>query len=169
MIKNSKVSLFVMFLLVLGLTSCLKRNNFPDVPQIKYLDFVKYANTQGKDSIGVLMLTFTDGDGDIGLSQGDTFPPYDVNSQYYYNFYIKYFEKQNGNFVEVVLPLPNNSRIPNITPEGQNKTLEGEIDVSLYINNPLSTFDTIKFEAFIYDRALHQSNTIETPEIVVVK
>jgi hypothetical protein len=68
-----------------------------------------------------------------------------------------------------VLAQPNNSRIPNITPEGQNKTLEGEIDIALYINNPLSSFDTIKFQAYIFDRALHQSNTIETPEIVVVK
>ncbi len=167
--KNSKVSLFVLFLLVLGFSSCLKRNDFPDEPQIEYLDFVKYQNTQGKDSIGVLKFKFTDGDGDIGLDQQDTFPPFDISSQYYYNFYVKYFEKQNGNIVEVILPLPNNSRIPNITPVGQNKTLEGEIEVALYINNPTSSFDTIKFEAYIFDRALHQSNTIVTPEIIVVK
>lgn len=169
MIKNPKVGLFVLFLLFCGLTSCLKRNDFPAEPQIEYLDFVKYTNTQGKDSLGILKFKFTDGDGDIGLDQGDTFPPYDISSIYYYNCYVKYFEKQNGVFVEVVLPLPNNSRIPNITPEGQNKTLEGEIEVGLYINNPSSTFDTIKFEAYIYDRAQHKSNTIETPEIVVVK
>ena len=65
--KNSKVSLFVLFLLVVGFSSCLKRNDFPDEPQIEYLDFVKYQNTQGKDSIGVLKFKFTDGDGDIGL------------------------------------------------------------------------------------------------------
>lgn len=167
--KNSKVSLFVLFLLVVGFSSCLKRNDFQDEPQIEYLDFVKYQNTQGKDSIGVLKFKFTDGDGDIGLDQQDTFPPFDTSSVYYYNFYVKYFEKQNGEFVEVILAQPNNSRIPNITPEGQNKTLEGEIDIALYINNPLSNYDTIKFEAYIFDRALHQSNTIETPEIVVVK
>lgn len=166
---NSKVKLFVLFLLVLGFSSCLRRNDFPDEPQIEYIDFVKYQNTQGKDSIGVLKFRFTDGDGDIGLDEPDTFPPFNEGSQYYYNFYVTYFEKQNGNFVEVTLPLPNNSRIPNITPEGQNKTLEGEIELSLYINNPLSNFNTIKFEAFIYDRALHQSNIIETPEIVVIK
>ncbi len=169
MIKHSKVSLFVLFLLLAGFTSCLKRNDFPDEPQIEFKDFIKYQNTQGKDSIGILFLKFTDGDGDIGLDQQDTFPPFDVNSVYYYNFYVKYFERQNGTFTEVVLPLPNNSRIPNITPEGQNKTLEGEIELKLFINNPFSNFDTIKFEAFIYDRALHQSNTIETPDIMVVK
>ena len=167
--KNSKVSLFVLFLLIVGFSSCLKRNDFPDEPQIEYLDFVKYQNTQGKDSIGVLKFKFTDGDGDIGLDQQDTFPPFDISSQYYYNFYVKYFEVQNGDTIEVILPLPNNSRIPNITPVGQNKTLEGEIEVALYINNPTSAFDTIKFEAYIFDLTLHQSNTIETPLIVVVK
>jgi hypothetical protein len=91
--KNSKVSLFVLFLLVVGFSSCLKRNDFPDEPQIEYLDFVKYQNTQGKDSIGVLKFKFTDGDGDIGLDQQDTFPPFNEGSLHYYNFYVKYFEK----------------------------------------------------------------------------
>lgn len=169
MIQKSKIGLIVLLLLSGLFNSCLRRNNFPDEPRLEYRDFVKYPAINGKDSIGVLKLKFTDGDGDIGLDQQDTFPPFNVGSQYYYNFYVNYFEKQNGSFVKIDLPLPNYSRIPNITPTGQNKTLEGELEMALFINNPFSNFDTIKFEAFIYDRALRQSNIVETPEIIVVK
>ena len=34
-----------------------------------------------------LLHIFTDGDGDIGLDQQDTFPPFDEGSLYYYNFH----------------------------------------------------------------------------------
>lgn len=165
----SKIGLFVAAALVLSLSSCLPDNDYPDTPVIKYVSFTKHTPSSGVDDTGTLTFSFTDGDGDIGLAQGDTLPPYDPSSQYYYNFFTKYYEKKNGQFEEVVLDPPNYFRIPVLTPEGQNKTLEGDIEVVLYINNPFSEYDTIKFEAWIVDRSLKESNVITTEEIVVQK
>jgi len=177
MISSSKVQLAALGLISLLLFSCKKDNQFPDTPQITFLAFDQVKDISGKDSSGVLRFTFTDGDGDIGLTPADTFPPYNKGSIYYFNFFISYYEKQNGNWVKIVVPgfppgsdtLSNNSRMPYITPEGQNKALEGEIQMSLFTNNPFSPFDTIKYEVTIADRALNRSNQITTREIVLEK
>jgi hypothetical protein len=129
---------------------------------------------------GVLVFDYKDGNGDLGLSTRDTLFPFNRSSKYYYNLIIKYFEKQNGVFVEVPLlswnadsarfdTLTFNSRFPVLTPESGNQAIKGVFEDTLFIYNPLSSFDTIKFEAYIYDRSLNQSNTISTNEIVRVQ
>jgi hypothetical protein len=104
-------------------------------------------------------------------------PPYD------YNLFIRYFEQKNGIFEEVFLITPSyindstivydtasfNGRIPILTPAGKNKSISGEIEDTLFVNNPLSSFDTIMFEVSIKDRLLNESNTIQTPPIVIKK
>lgn len=157
--------------------SCKKYEEYPPEPTLEYLDFIILRDNMGIDQRGVLRLGFTDGNGDIGLYDYDTLAPYD------YNLFIKYFELQNGVFKEVfqITPVPVNDsvtlydtatfngRIPILTPAGKNKAIRGEIDDTLFINNPLSSFDTIKFEAYIIDRALNKSNVIATPPILVKK
>ena len=149
--------------------SCLRQEEFPDIPHIEYKDFIKINNGLGYDDKGILVLKFTDGDGDIGLAESDTFPPYDQSSMYYYNFFISYYEKQNGEFIEIELPFANNSRIPPLNSSKNPKPLKGEIEIELFINNFTSTYDTIRFSAFIVDRALNHSDTIITPDIYIVK
>jgi hypothetical protein len=176
-ISPLKVLLFSVVLWVL-LASCGKETQkFSDIPFIRYEGFEQLINLQGKDSIGIMRLYFTDGDGDLGLGPSDTLPPYNPGSLFYYNFIIDYFEKQNGDFVKVVIapPIPgadtitNNSRIPRLVPQGRNRSLEGTLLMELFTNNPLSAFDTIKYRAYIIDRALNKSNVIETPELVIRK
>lgn len=167
--RLSKIGLFVAAVGLSMLSACLPHNNFPDQPVIEFKEFKKIPTDDGIDEKGVLVLTFTDGDGDIGLGQGDTLPPFDPNSEYYYNFFTRYYEKQNGEFVEIELDIPNYFRIPVLTPIGQNKTLEGDIEVELFINNPFSDYDTIKFDAWIVDQALNESNVVETGEIIIDK
>jgi hypothetical protein len=149
--------------------ACKKSDALPSIPVIAFSEFRQYTYPNGKDSLGVMVINFTDGDGDIGYQPGDTLAPFDKKGPYYYNFVIKYLERQNGILKEVKLPFTNNSRIPYLTPEGKEKKLTGNIAMNLFINNPLSSFDTIRFEAFIYDRALHKSNVIQTGDIVVHK
>jgi hypothetical protein len=166
--------LFVAFFFLIIVQACDKEPAFSPVPEIKLIDFTQISNSNQKDSIGILKIGFTDGDGDMGLSPYDTLPPYQVQGDFYYNFVVKYFEKQQGIWVEVTTlpdgnPLINSARIPNITPTGQRKALEGEISINLFTNNPLSSFDTIRYACFIYDRALNKSNIIETNEIVIKK
>lgn len=179
---NYTTKILILILLVgIVVISCRKFEDFPDTPEITYDNFVVLMNTQtGITERGVLVFSYTDGDGDLGLDKGDTLPPFDKKSEYYYNLIIKYFEKQNGTFVEVPLlswnsdssyydTLTFNSRFPVLTPESGNQAIKGVFEDTLFIYNPLSDFDTIMFKAYIYDRALNKSNEIETQEIVRVQ
>lgn len=156
--KSFSKKLFLVIIAGCFFSSCLKKTEYPVEPIIKYVDFIPSGDSAR------FIFSFTDGDGDIGLLQSDTVAPYD------YNMFLKYFEKENGVFVEIPTAVPFNYRIPVITPEGQNKTLEGEIAIRInFYYNPFSAFDTIKYSAYIMDRALNKSNTIETREIIVNK
>jgi hypothetical protein len=161
----------------LALFSCRKPQNFDSVPFIEYRNFEQLKSVNGKDSLGILHLYFRDGDGDFGLAPSDTFAPFNRGSEFYYNFFITYFEKQNGVWVKIspAVPLPgadtvsNSSRIPLLTPDGRIKTLEGDIFMELFTNNPFSLWDTIRYEASIVDRALNRSNQIQTLDIILTK
>ncbi|HAH59642.1 MAG TPA: hypothetical protein DCL86_15980 [Bacteroidales bacterium] len=164
-------------LLVLLVYACKKYEEYPPEPTIEFLDFTLLPDAQGIDQRGVLRFGFTDGDGNIGLTRNDTVAPFD------YNLFIRYFEKQNGSFEEVFLVTPRyiddttlvydtasfNGRIPPLMPAGKNKAISGEIQDTIFVNNPLSDFDTIKFELYIRDRDLNNSNIISTPPIVIKK
>lgn len=166
---KSRLYFFLSALIILLFSSCLKREEYPIEPHIEYINFVKYSNQAGIEDKGTLIFSFTDGDGDIGLTAGDTLAPFNKEGDYYYNLYIFYNELQNGVLTPIDLPLPFHTRLPVITPSGNNKAIKGEMEVKLDIYNPLSTFDTISFDFYLIDRALHKSNMISTPLIVVQK
>jgi hypothetical protein len=151
------------------LSGCTKEEVFPPAPAITFISLTKVASSTTVDNNAVLKIFFTDGDGDLGLDDGDTLSPFDKTNIYYYNFFIKYFEKQHGTFVAVNLPMTFNSRIPRIESKGNSPSIKGEIELEVFINNPSSVFDTVRFEASICDRALNISNVITTPEIIVKK
>ena len=165
----SKIQYFLFIGLAVILYSCQKEDKYPVIPTLEYVNFLKISDGLGIDNYGKLILSFKDGDGDIGLESGDTFPPFDKSSEYYYNFFIKYFEMQKGVLKEIVLPISFNSRIPLVTPTGRNKSISGEIELEMVFNNPFSNYDTILFESYIVDRALNHSNSVRTPYIIVKK
>ena len=161
----------ILFLLVaLLFWSCIPEEKYSVIPHIEFVSLEKISNSFGNDDKAMLTFYFEDGDGDVGLnSEGsDLLPPFDTSSIYYYNFFIDYYEKQNGTFVKVDLPAEQHARIPrlsNRTPE----SIHGNIEIELFINNITSVYDTIRFEFYIVDRALHHSNIITTPEIKIIK
>ncbi len=165
----TKIRFIIILSLFFIIPCCLQEPEYPVIPYIEYEDFIKTPDIQGGiDDTGILKISFTDGDGDIGLAQGDTTAPFE--GEYYYNFFIKYFERQNGVFKEIVLSFPHNARIPVISPKGEDKAIKGEIIIeNVFIKNSSSNYDTIRFQAYIVDRALHHSNTITTPDIIVKK
>jgi len=170
LIQNKRY--FTFFIFIILFFSCAKKEEFPIIPAIEYVSFVKIYNPQQEIfDRGVLKISFKDGDGDIGLYDYDTVAPYD------YNFIISYFELQNGVPVEVIPSWYNpatdsieyftfNARIPILTPLGANKSIKGEIEDTLFIYNYSSPYDTIMFTAYIIDRALHESNEISTPWMI---
>jgi hypothetical protein len=160
-VKIILISVFLTFF------SCGKDEEFSIIPEIEFVSFKKLP-VNGIDYRGVLKFSFKDRDGDIGLTEADTVEPYK------YNLFIHYYEKQNGEFVDYEFPdtvTPPHGRIPDIRPEGQNKTIKGTIEDTIFINDfDLSeTYDTLKLDVYILDRALHKSNVITTPEIIVKK
>jgi len=175
---SSKIQLFLLILLVAAWVSCKKVEKFPDIPRIEYQSFTSLYNPDLEIfDRGVLHFSFEDGDGNIGLNTYDTMPPFNPSSKYHYNLIITYFEMQNGELKEVPIvwfnpqteqydTLTLSARIPNLTPEGINKAISGEIHDTLFIYNFNSLYDTIMFEAYIVDRALNESNKISTPLII---
>jgi hypothetical protein len=170
--------IFVLFLLSL---SCRKLEEYPIIPAISYNGFELLINEEtGISEQGVLYISYTDGDGDIGLDQGDTGFPYQSGGPYYYNFFITYYECDHGVFTEVPLlswnnttqeydTLTFNARIPVLLPKEKKQGIKGVIQNEMFIYNPLAKSDTIQFKVKIIDRALQFSNEITTPPIVLVK
>jgi hypothetical protein len=154
------ISIFFVF------SGCVKQENYPDVPQIQLLSYTNVFDTGQYAVRGILIISFTDGNGDIGLNPNNTHPPYDTAGPYYYNYVISYFEKQQGVFKPIDLNPPFSARIPVLNSEFPGKPIKGIIADTLELN-PRPLFDTIKFEAFIYDRTLNKSNVISTQEIIL--
>jgi len=173
-----KILVFLIFLSTVITISCTRIDEYPPEPVIKFYQFEKMYNAT--DSIydrGVLMFEYTDGDGDLGLEDNDTFPPFNPESKYYYNLIIDYYELQNG--VETKVPLiffnPGtqefdtislSARIPLLVPKGVKRSISGDIFDTLFMYNYNSNFDTLFFSFYIVDRALNESNVEKTTYIV---
>lgn len=165
------------FLLLGVLHQCKKKQSFSKIPEIEYIGFqLLQSEASSVPERGVLMFSYTDGDGDIGLSQGDTTGIFGKDSDYYFNLWITYQERQNGDWKTVYLVNPQtldttylHARVPVLMPNMKNKNIHGEIFDTIPVNNPLSDFDTIRFKVELIDKALNHSNVIETPAIVLPK
>ncbi|MCB9188624.1 MAG: hypothetical protein H6600_10185 [Flavobacteriales bacterium] len=171
MIKSIKITtLLIGLVALLGMSSCLRPVSYPDEPELTAVSYEKMG-----DSL-LLSIEFTDGDGDVGLNEGDTLSPYNPGSFYHYNLYVEYYEMMEGQWVKGRLdPAGNNFptadtinfqyRIQNLTPIGQNKTLKGTINITIEAPyyNPISNHnDSIKYRISLIDRAQNISNLIET-------
>lgn len=152
---------------VLMLVSCFKSEQYPIEPVISEPTFVDMTDS------AILSFHFTDGNGDIGLTDQELEPPYDSSSYYYYNLYIGYLEKDDVNGWQPGLDLAGDSiffkyRIERIEIKGKQRGMKGTIDVVMNdFQNPFSDqSDTIKFSIKLIDRDLNESNVIETEEII---
>ena len=162
----TKISLILLIPLFTGLTGCIKEEQYPVIPYIEYKSFGTYTSIDGKDSLGVITISYTDGDGNIGLFAWDTVEPLN------YNYYLKLMQQIDGQMVEVLPPdtsVPFNARIPILTPAGKNKNIKGDISrkLELYFMTAFLQSDTISFEIYIKDRDLNQSNTVITPRFKI--
>ena len=146
--------------------SCKKDVVYPIEPVLSFKSVGTLVAANSKDSMAVIIVDFTDGDGDIGLNPDDTLPPFNSGSPYYRNYQLEFFEKINGAWVLNSLSSTMGGRLPYLTPKGSNKALKGEIrmDSNLPIHK---TSDTCYFNVFIYDRALHKSNVVQTTEFII--
>lgn len=166
----TKISLILLIPLFVGLSGCVKYDEYPIIPHIDYAGFATLRDITGKDSIGVITISYTDGDGNIGIFPWDTLPPLK------YNYFLKFYQYIDGLPVEV-LPVQDssgvtfNARIPNLTPKGKNKNIKGDIanTLELYFARQILKSDIISFEIYIEDRDFNKSNVVTTPQFVIKK
>jgi len=178
------------FLGLLGISvllfGCQKPNTaYPIIPAIT---FKSYSVQKGIDSLGrpdyklALIISFTDGDGDIGLDANDTLPPFNSESPNFYNYWVSYYELAPGDsfFRQVTNTWPfgdttkagslvsYNGRTPNVTPPGKEKAIKGDIEYDIDLGSGTkSGTNTIRFAFILWDRALHPSNKLYSPPIVL--
>lgn len=156
-------SIGVLFLL----SSCFKKDDFESTPEIEFQSFDIFGDT------AVLTISFQDGEGDIGLEPDQLEPPFDLNSPYHHNLFLKYYEKVDGQGWQPGLDLTGqpivfrNRLRPIFT--GKPKSIKGTIQYTIepiFYNLISADNDTIKYEIMLVDRALNESNWIETGTII---
>ena len=191
LIKYFSILLFV----VLGMFSCIKKPEYSVVPAI-FPDYVinkaTINATTGRvveDSL-FISIKYQDGDGDIGLTAGDTLPPFGIfeggkptnpRNKYYWNYHCQMQTKINGIFVDFILPGEQNlnGRISPLLEGTAKSPIEGSIlyiptavpsDIFYDVINQTTRYNVeTRFKIFIYDKALHQSNEITTETVVLNK
>lgn len=151
---------------VVLLFACKKNEEYPIEPVISLKSFFTLQDQSGFDTLAVIELNFTDGDGDLGLRASDVNPPFDTGSIYYRNFQIELYKRVAGAWQLDPNSVYMGGRIPYLTPTGSNKALKGEIRMDSFLPFGL-TGDTCFMNVFIYDRALHKSNVVKTPELLL--
>ena len=172
-----------LLLLALAVCYCQKPVEYPIEPKITYEGFTYLINADSTFSgEGIIAFSYTDGDGDLGLDDGDTLPPFGFHDTHYYNMVIDYLKCVNGEFVKMPLLSPHvptspadtlvlydtvtfNARFKRLRDSEEPKAISGTMEYKLTVQNPFSPNDTVKFEIRIFDRALHESNVIQTEPI----
>jgi hypothetical protein len=149
-----------------ALISCVKIQQLSPIPRIEFTSFAIFDTTDilgNSAKGGRLKFYFEDGDGDLGLN-----PPSIVTADTT-NLFLTLFRKADGIMVQAADndPLkPSAYRIPYMERQGQNKLLKGTISITfLYLF--YAQGDTIKYDFYVKDRNLNQSNVASTSEIVI--
>ncbi|GCD80293.1 hypothetical protein AT05_05240 [Schleiferia thermophila str. Yellowstone] len=140
---------------------CRKFSSFDPIPVIEYKNHEFFISSPLEIRMLKIEMTFRDGDGDIGLNQEDTLPPFDKASPFYHNLWIELYSLKMGNIEDT---FNFNARIQNITPKGQVKSLEGEIQYEIPVDG-LADGDSIRIGMQLVDRALNVSVKALSPDI----
>jgi hypothetical protein len=169
-----KIKLIAILSLLLFCTSCKNEiGPYSNVPKLNYEGYSVIKGPSGRDSIVRVTIKYQDGDGDLGLSDADTFPPHDFGSPHYNNLIVDMYREVNGNLEYVVDAFGDtvnlSQRFPILTPDGPDKAISGTM-VFYFETKPFGVTDSlgaVKYSVFIYDRALNTSNLVETPIISI--
>lgn len=150
------------------LTGCLKSEEFPDEPILTFKSVEQthelFPNGVAPERVVYVTVEFTDGDGDIGLDEGDTLSPFGTGEPHNFNTGCVFEMLRNGAWTDVDSEFPG--RIKRISPSGQDPTLNGEIrwKVGPYpgtrtiLQPDILAGDTMRVKMRLEDRALHMSN-----------
>ena len=166
----------ILFVLITG-WACEQNERYKDEPFLQWrkANFRFLGDSADNRRVVDLTVYFTDGDGNVG-SEGLSFDTCNLsNYQAFlnnYDLFIYYFEQVNGEFREISPRdscLPFHNILPDLEPEGQNKTLEGDITTPFdYSSFPLNNgVDSIRFELELKDRAGNRSGRVSSGAIAI--
>lgn len=155
-----KIHLLLILSAIFSVWGCIKAPDYPIEPVIEFAGLTKDTLQQDQfntDSL-IVVMTFTDGDGDLGSDN-------EVN--------VFVTDLRDG-FIS------DRFRIPRLDDAGSNNGISGEIYLTLYTTcctypngappcEPSTQFPTNKlsYEIYIMDQAGNKSNVITTPEITL--
>jgi hypothetical protein len=159
----------ILLISVLAVTGCIKEKNFPPQPIIEFDQFINYVGKNNVVDSADCIIKFQDGDGDIGLAVNDTFSKPNLRMKYLYKGKDGLFHPFDAIDSTTVLDtMFFDYRIPNITPDGQYKALDGTIKAKLRTSPVFyPTHKVVKFEIVLTDRAGNKSNMVSTNEITL--
>ncbi len=190
-----KISLFLSALIV-GVNSCQTPPDFPDTPKIKFIELKEidennlglvFEFEDGDADLGLLSTQTNPPYNEYNyiLANGDTVqrataPANAVDSVKnltFSNAIVHTYLLVDGEFQKSfygidfstldTIPRPD-LRFPPVSQKVQNQPVSGTIEV--FINTeffPYRSTDTLRFELYIFDRALHASNRVNTSSFTV--
>src|SRR5690606_20859172 len=136
--------LFYSAIILLCFTSCVKQQEFSNTPTLTLKSISQFKDSANKDSLLLVYLDYTDGDGDLGLTESDTQSPFGLYDKTRYNLIVEvYMFDSLGNPTKMVNPLGGggfdyfgdtihySQRIKNLTPEGNIKAISGAIVITI--------------------------------------
>ena len=149
--------------ILLSSIGCLPDPSYPLEPTLTFQSLV----TKG-DGSATLTLAFTDGDGNVGLTQADTLPPFCQTCDHHYNLVAHYEEWVDSTWLTPILLVPYAYRVPVAQPTGSSPALDGIIELELtswYL--PGTGADSARFEWTLWDRDLNPSNVASTGAMAI--
>ena len=114
----------VKILLIIGsatvLLGCIKDDNFDVVPILNFEEYTVYSDNENNVDSALFKFLFKDGDGDLGSDDSTEF-----------NCFLLYEEKNGDSITTFPEIMPREYSLPNLTPNAQDKNIEGSISLIL--------------------------------------
>lgn len=156
---------FFTYLLIFGCLgvvtiACVKKTSYPTVPEIEYKEFSQF----GGDSADV-KIKFTDGDGDIGVSESDSTKTFWLT--YYYKDSITQKYRAYTPCLNGCDTLRTGYIIKSPVDSYKGKPISGEVSVRLLQIRHSKKIKNIKYVIYLFDASGNKSNVITSPEISI--
>lgn len=154
-LKNYHILVFVG--LLFAYSACVKKKTYSQNPEIAFKAFYPF-----KGDTADLVITFKDGDGDIGKIQEDTTKNLFITYYYKDTITLKYVAFYSFTLNDTIR---SDYTVRKPSNEYEGKPISGEISVRIneYRHDP--SIKKLKYVLYLVDNANHKSNVITTPEL----
>lgn len=137
----------------IGLLGCIKDADFDIIPELDFVEYTVFRNSENSIDSALFKFTFKDGDGDLGSINSEDF-----------NCFLVYEEKNGDSVVSFSEILPREYSLPNLTPNASDKNIEGSISLLL---KPAPVFNSAtdsayRYTCYLIDRSGNYSNYISS-------